>query len=371
MSRHSQWLFEAPPNLETAYKIYPYSSRAFEEEWELNGTTPEFDGELESIFGSIFDKIEDAVDWGKEQFMVRKAILAGNRDEGQLANLVFFARHPERQGRKLNKSEPNFQQLSREWLEIRDYLVRPALAQSSGSNITPAKNIKWGVPGGVITSPFHRNKEEYIKLVGKSPGRNQHFGIDVSGTRGLPVYATIKPVINLNVLNSVRVAVDKTGTGRTGLGILGQGDAVLKNALVLLPDWNKKVKPGKVIQSWGGVVGLACRYTYLRHDGSKGIFTLYIEYLHLITEDFLPIDKSGNKMLTLEQWRAMGKPIGFGPRMKNKTILSASELTGNNPLLVGYLGATYGPHVHIQANYLEGEKGYKFFPRFDPTVAIA
>jgi LAS superfamily LD-carboxypeptidase LdcB len=142
MKTQTQWLFEAPPNLETDYKVYPYSSREFEEKWEMDEQTPEFDSELESIFGSIFDKIEDVVDWGKAQFMVRKEILAGNQDENQLTSLVFFARYPERQGRKLNKSESNFQQLSQEWLEIRDRIVRPILNQTQATPASSSSNSK-------------------------------------------------------------------------------------------------------------------------------------------------------------------------------------------------------------------------------------
>jgi hypothetical protein len=381
MKTKTQWLFETPSTLETISELDPYSALGFAEDWQVDELTPTLEGELEGIVNSVFSKIGDVVDWGKAQFMVRKAILAGNRDENQLTNLVFFARHPERQGRKISKTEPNFLLLSQEWKEIRDRLVRPALTQIATPSTTPTTNIKWGVPGGIITSPFHRNRQEKVQIVGKSSGRDKHFGIDVTGAlsggkqgtaedsrRGLRVYATIKPVISLSTLNNIRVAVDKTGAGRMGLGIPGQGDAILKNALVLVQPWNpKKAKPENVIPSWGGVVGLACRYTY----GSQKVFTLYIEYLHLITEDFLPINQRGKALVTVEQWQAMGKPIGFGPRMQQGTILSASELTGKNPLLVGYLGATSFPHVHIQANYRHGEGDYQFFPRFDPTVMIS
>ena len=59
--------------------------------------------------------------------LVRLAVAGGLRDRNQLANLVFFARHPERQGRKLLPDEPDYRSLSREWLQIRDTIVDPVL----------------------------------------------------------------------------------------------------------------------------------------------------------------------------------------------------------------------------------------------------
>src|SRR3954452_25440357 len=52
------------------------------------------------------------------------AIAAGQRDESALTDLVFTARHPELGGRMIRADETA---LAREWLQIRDTLVRPAL----------------------------------------------------------------------------------------------------------------------------------------------------------------------------------------------------------------------------------------------------
>jgi hypothetical protein len=69
---------------------------------------------------------------------VHLAVKLGFRDENKLTNLIFFARHPERGGRKLEKSEPGFQALSREWLEIRDRIVRPVFGRTAPSKPLPA-----------------------------------------------------------------------------------------------------------------------------------------------------------------------------------------------------------------------------------------
>ncbi len=65
---------------------------------------------------------------GLESVALRLAIALNYRDENQLSNLIFFARHPERMGRALATGEPNFGDLSREWIQIRNTLVRPLLA---------------------------------------------------------------------------------------------------------------------------------------------------------------------------------------------------------------------------------------------------
>jgi hypothetical protein len=77
---------------------------------------------------------------------IQIAIKNGERDEDQLTNKVFSSRHPERQGKKLVKGEPGFDRLAKEWLDIRNQLVRPALigfpalhaAQSNTAGGNPA-----------------------------------------------------------------------------------------------------------------------------------------------------------------------------------------------------------------------------------------
>ena len=70
-----------------------------------------------------------------EQGAVRQAIAAGTTDLNELTNRVFFARHPERGGRALSSSEPNFAALSSEWKTIRDTVVRPLLGTTPSSDL--------------------------------------------------------------------------------------------------------------------------------------------------------------------------------------------------------------------------------------------
>jgi len=63
----------------------------------------------------------------QERAAVQAAIAAGNRNENRLSDLIFFRRHPERNGRLIQRGEPGFQTLSKEWSDIRGGLVRPWL----------------------------------------------------------------------------------------------------------------------------------------------------------------------------------------------------------------------------------------------------
>jgi murein DD-endopeptidase MepM/ murein hydrolase activator NlpD len=70
-------------------------------------------------------QIVDAVRRGAWTAVIRLKIQSGERDENRLTDFVFFARHPERNGQRLQSHE---QPLIQEWLEIRERLVRPALS---------------------------------------------------------------------------------------------------------------------------------------------------------------------------------------------------------------------------------------------------
>lgn len=80
-----------------------------------------------SIFtalGEIGQQLLDAVATGQEVLAVSLAHGSGLRDENEVTNLVFFARHPELQGRKI---QPGEHALAKEWIEIRNRIVRPTL----------------------------------------------------------------------------------------------------------------------------------------------------------------------------------------------------------------------------------------------------
>jgi Penicillin-insensitive murein endopeptidase len=80
---------------------------------------------------SLFQRIQNALAGGQWYLGLGLALAAGVRDENNLTSMIFFARHPKRRGRKIEKSEPDFEQLSREWLDIRQRIVRPFLTKTA------------------------------------------------------------------------------------------------------------------------------------------------------------------------------------------------------------------------------------------------
>jgi len=94
----------------------------------LRGLVRQPDAKLPSSNGGATPaQVKDALDRKQWPEAIRQAIQRGVRDESRLTDLVFHARHPELQGRRLRGDE---RPLVQEWLDIRDRLVRPALAAS-------------------------------------------------------------------------------------------------------------------------------------------------------------------------------------------------------------------------------------------------
>lgn len=102
------------------------------------GQTPQVSPASQASGASLVQKLREALASGQWYLALTLAVLLGDRDENRLTNMIFFARHPERGGRKLDPSEPNFKQFSREWLDIRNRLVRPAV---QGQSVGPAPGV--------------------------------------------------------------------------------------------------------------------------------------------------------------------------------------------------------------------------------------
>jgi hypothetical protein len=106
----------------------------------------------ESADGALFEAGRDDESPASyiETALIRSAMAAGRTDENTLSDMVFFKRHPERNGRLISRAEPNYGQLSSEWLIIRDALVRPLLR---GAPPSPPPGATPGAPapsGGVL-----------------------------------------------------------------------------------------------------------------------------------------------------------------------------------------------------------------------------
>ena len=239
------------------------------------------------------------------------------------------------------------------------------------SAMSMAASVGMTVRGGHISDGFYRDiSEKAVK-----EGRKQHLGIDISinkkgdgsyndARRGEPVYIAINPTIKISDLNAVRAFNKNTSKNMSGLGIAGTGNAELTGGTIKLQPWSLPD------DAYGGVVGVNCFYEYTKTGGGKGEFTLYVEYLHLITERFLAKNSAG-KVATLDEWKATGKPYGFGPGLTNGQQWDRTSFLGPTLAVAGYLGATQFPHVHVQCAFETGKAtNSPNNVRVDPEVVI-
>lgn len=235
-----------------------------------------------------------------------------------------------------------------------------------------ASSVGMTVRGGHITDGFYRDiSEKAVKS-----GRKQHLGIDVSvgkpgdgsyndPRRGVPVYICINPVIKISDLNAVRAFDKSASKNLNGLGIAGTGNAELTGGIIKLQPWSSTDD-----HAYGGVLGVNCHYEYNKTSGGKGEFTLYVEYLHLITERFLAKNAAA-KIATLDEWKATGKPYGFGDGLSNGQQWDRTAFLGPVYSVAGYLGATQTPHVHIQCAFEHGKvTNSPNQVRVDPEIVI-
>ena len=101
----------------------------------------------------------DALSGGLAPLAVGLAVSAGYTDVNQLTNIVFYFRHPELIGRKI---EPGQRSLAEEWVSIRDRIVKPALQSVPPPPPSPSRGAA-GRPESLSSSrlvwPGHSDAE--------------------------------------------------------------------------------------------------------------------------------------------------------------------------------------------------------------------
>ena len=134
---------EPPPSSPSEEPASPEPSQPDEFEWgdEVADEASSYSARLGgSGVSGLPASAAKALRAGLESVAIKLAAAAGFRDETMLTNIVFNVRHPERGGRTLTNREPGFQALSREWLDIRNRLVRPAIREKPPSK-APSKRL--------------------------------------------------------------------------------------------------------------------------------------------------------------------------------------------------------------------------------------
>jgi lysozyme len=191
------WHWEYNPPATGQFEFAPPS-------FEILELGEEFQDEGSDIASEYAEEVR-LFDGIRERMTIYSALIQGERDENKLTNLVFFARHPERQGRKIMRGEPDFERLSQEWLDIRNKLVRPILS---------------GLPSAAPISPSVTTRPPRSTLPGKVAGQKalgsisvpiEHMvpGIDVAHWEGRIDWARVAG-------EGIRFAYIKATQGRTG-----------------------------------------------------------------------------------------------------------------------------------------------------------
>jgi D-alanyl-D-alanine carboxypeptidase-like protein/N-acetylmuramoyl-L-alanine amidase-like protein/putative peptidoglycan binding protein len=113
--------------------------------WGKAKPNPELEVEMaeEFDFSPYPQSVVTALNGGLEGPAIKLAIALGYRNENELTDMVFHARHPERFGASITSGEPGYNELIGEWLSIRNSIVRPAL-----SGAKPAAPAPSGPPTG-------------------------------------------------------------------------------------------------------------------------------------------------------------------------------------------------------------------------------
>src|SRR5262245_2662725 len=89
-------------------------------------------------FSQLPQSIAAALKSRQEGAGIKLAIAQGYRNENELTDMVFHARHPERFGASITSGEPGYNGLISEWLSIRNSIVRPALSGAMPAAPAPA-----------------------------------------------------------------------------------------------------------------------------------------------------------------------------------------------------------------------------------------
>ena len=226
-----------------------------------------------------------------------------------------------------------------------------------------------GVPGGSVMRGFH------------GVSGDKHQGVDVMKLRDAPVFVNLRAMIPLSELSQVLTVgkADSCTSGqacpdvnRNGLGLAGTGDATLVDATVVVQPWSPTSDPAKPPgDGYGGIVGFAAHYQYTDNAGKPQTFTAYVEYEHLITATYLPRRDNGDFVDNENQKIDAGAYTGckgFGASIAAGTM--TPDQLARHPL-IGYLGSTQNPHVHVQAAFSPGKTGYLATRFFDPAVLLA
>jgi hypothetical protein len=151
------------------------------------------DGIVDAIT-SLPQRIASAVRAGVITAQAGLAIARGERDEGKLTNIVFYAQHPELPAEY--RIKPQEKALARDWTRVRDQVIRPLLRTlGSASAVTPTSSAPAATQSGVNSQVVAR----------------------IDGFKGEIDRAAVANSVSGNTLRGI-IAAESAGKARTGEG---------------------------------------------------------------------------------------------------------------------------------------------------------
>ncbi|MGE2713771.1 D-alanyl-D-alanine carboxypeptidase family protein [Mycolicibacterium litorale] len=186
------------------------------------------------------------------------AIGAGLRDVNKLTNMVFWFRHPQLIGQKLRADQRG---LAREWVDIRDRIVRPALAGAAmpdtpsgpaavdspgggGRTSIPAGGLRWYGPGIATPELMAFMRQVYQLHVERSEGNFVDTLPDSALAEIAPGHKARKDAAlkARELLAAARAALEREGlAGTVRIGVL----SAYRSADLQFAIWQGKMKKGK------------------------------------------------------------------------------------------------------------------------------
>jgi phosphatidylserine/phosphatidylglycerophosphate/cardiolipin synthase-like enzyme len=190
-----------------------------EQEWEdseLEGRDISEEAFLEERFdpSAAPKDVADALSKKDWPLALRLAIQVGWRDENELTNLIFFARHPELPPEQLDPKGPNFKQLSGEWSRILDHEVWKAIAAS-------AENTNLVVSGKEVTDHhwrFFRGKNgKRLKKLVEDAAREVDLNPGLLGTIMMAETRRPQSYLSSEKVSSYHIGTDDFYEGRAAI----------------------------------------------------------------------------------------------------------------------------------------------------------
>jgi peptidoglycan hydrolase-like protein with peptidoglycan-binding domain len=167
-----------------------------------------------SKLGGVVKGVGNVVVSFFERLQVQNFIGYGIRNENALSDMVFFNRHPELGYKKIHKAMPNFEALSKEWLTIRNNIVRPILFNNKNFEIAyPEMEFE------VINETASRGSKAYIKWVQESLNKILGLTLATDGN------------IGVNTRSAIRSFQSKNGLGVDGK-VGDMTEAAIKKSLL-------------------------------------------------------------------------------------------------------------------------------------------